>query len=112
MKTYKVVKGDSTLNLKTIVVQYPELDSNWFCLVEILEDTASPEPAIFSKVASRRADNSAFDVFLSPIETELPQFKEGHTYIWQITMSNGTLTPQYKNTAIFKLEIKYRGGNL
>ena len=110
MKIYKVKKGGSTTNLKATVVGYPVLDSNWVCVTELIENTSNEDPAIITRVAPKRGDNSAFDVNFTPTETTLEAVKEGKTYFWQTTMSNSTLTPPYSNTVVHKLEIEYKGG--
>ena len=110
MKTYKVRKGDSTLNLKAVVPSYPTLDGNWTCQTLLLEDNKSPDLAITTKVVERRSDLSGFDVNFTPSETAITDLKEGKTYFWQTTVANATLTPPYSKTLTHKLEIEYKGG--
>ena len=109
MKTYKVKKGDSTLNLKAYVPSYATLDGNWYCTTKLLEDP-NAESSVISKSGVRRGDNSAFDVYFTPAETGIETVKEGKTYYWETTMSNATLTPPYSKTITHKLEIEYKGG--
>ena len=108
MKTYKVKKGDSTLNLKFTVEGYPTLDENWKCTNELVKDITGTEGAVFSKLMDRRTDLSAFDVHLTPAETEDGSIEEGRTYYWQVTIENPTMTPPYKKTVTNKLEIQYK----
>jgi hypothetical protein len=108
MKLYKVKKGDSTLNLKFTVEGYPILDENWKCKNELVKDITSNASPIFSKFMGRRSDLSAFDVHLTPAETEDGNIEEGRTYYWQVTIENPTMTPPYKKTITNKLEIEYK----
>lgn len=108
MKTYKVKKGDSTLNLKFTVDGYPSLDENWVCTNELVKDITSNASPIFSKLMNRRGDLSAFDVHITPTETADGSIEEGRTYYWQVTIENPTMTPPYKKTIVNKLEIEYK----
>ena len=110
MKTYKVKKGGSTLNLKASVPSYPTLDGNWTCVTELIEDITSEVSPLYIKSAELDNDQAAFDVHFTPSETSLTSLKEGKTYYWQTTMTNGTLTPPYSKTIVHKLEIEYKGG--
>ncbi len=109
MKRYSVAQGDSTLNLKITVENYPTLDENWTCVQSLMEDITASTPPIFSRSVDRRPDFSCFDVHLTPTDTIENNIEEGKTYYWQIVVSNPTMTPPYSKTIVNKLEIKYRG---
>lgn len=109
MKKYKVTRGDSTLNLKITVEDYPNLDENWTCTQAIFESITDEVSPVFFKEVDRRNDFSCFDVHLSPTDTINNNLLEGKTYFWQIVVTNPTMTPAYAKTITRKLEIEYRG---
>ncbi len=109
MKRYDVTRGDSTLNLKVTVENYPSLDENWICTQALFESITDEVAPVFFREVDKRDDLSAFDVHLSPTDTIDSNLIEGKTYYWQIVVTNPTMTPAYSKTITNKLEIKYRG---
>lgn len=109
MKLYKVIKGDSTVNIKATVTNYPSLDQNWGCKTRLVKDLESTSLPIIEKAAVKRIDLSAFDVYFKPSETIIKELISGSIYYWLVEMSNPTLNPPYKETIINRLEIDLRG---
>ncbi|MCI4437957.1 MAG: hypothetical protein JHC33_14210 [Ignisphaera sp.] len=109
MKVYKVVKGDSTINLKFIVSGYATLDNNWKCSVSLADDLDPTTVPQYTKDVPLTSDSSGFNVNFSPDETAMLPIIQGSIYYWIVVVSNLTMVPAYKRTTTNKLEIDIQG---
>jgi hypothetical protein len=109
MKVYKVIKGDSTINLKFTIEGYPILDANWKCSASLVDDLDPTTVAQYTKSVPLTSDSTGFNVNFSPDETALVSLRPGSSYYWIVIVSNLTMVPAYKRTTINKLEIDLQG---